>query len=97
MSEGKSAVTMGPTPVEDISRVIPVETVSTSGGRGWRGVEARRFRYATEGFYLPGFVGHAVVVHLEPAAELVEREEGRLHRALVRRGDVRVVPAGLES
>jgi AraC family transcriptional regulator len=77
--------------------VIPVETVVSSEDRGWRGLEASRFRYATEGFYLPGFVGHAVVTHLGPAAELVEREGGRLHRALVRRGDVSVIPAGLES
>ena len=84
-------------PVEDLSRVIPVETVSSSEDRGWCGVEAKRFRYATEGFYLPGFAGHAVVVHLGPTAELVEREEGRLHKALVRKGDVSVVPAGLES
>ncbi len=83
--------------VEDISRLIPVETVSSSEDRGWRGVEARRFRYATEGFYLPGFAGHAVVIHLGPTAELAERAEGRLHKALVRRGDVSVVPAGLES
>jgi AraC family transcriptional regulator len=84
-------------PVESIARVIPVETVVSSEGRGWRGVEASRFRYATAGFYLPGFAGHAVVLHLGPTAELVEREEGRLHRALVRRGDISVVPAGLES
>jgi len=77
--------------------VIPVETVVSSEDRGWRGLEASRFRYATEGFYLPGFAGHAVVVHLKPTAELIEREEGRLHRAIVRRGDVSVVPAGLES
>lgn len=83
--------------MESISRVIPVETVASSEGRGWKGLEASRFRYATEGFYLPGFSGHAVVVHLGPTAELVEREEGRLHRAVVRRGDVSVVPAGLES
>jgi AraC family transcriptional regulator len=83
--------------VDSISRVIPVETVVSSEGRGWQGLEASRFRYATEGFYLPGFAGHAVVVHLGPAAELVEKEEGRLHRAVVRRGDVSVVPAGLES
>jgi len=83
--------------VESIARVIPVETVVSSEGRGWRGLAAGRFRYATEGFYLPGFAGHAVVLHVGPAAELVEREEGRLHRALVRRGDVSVVPAGLES
>lgn len=84
-------------PVESISRVIPVETVASSEGRGWKGLEASRFRYATEGFYLPGFSGHAVVVHLGSTAGLVEREEGRLHRAVVRRGDVSVVPAGLES
>jgi AraC family transcriptional regulator len=86
-----------PLPVEDISRLIPVETVATSGDRGWRGVRSNRFRYATEGFYLPGFKGHAVVVHLGPAAELAERAEGRLHKALVRKGDVSIVPAGLES
>ncbi len=84
-------------PVDSISRVIPVETVVSSAKRGWRGLEASRFRYATEGFYLPGFAGHAVVVHLGPTAELIEREEGRLHRAMVRRGDISVVPAGLES
>jgi AraC family transcriptional regulator len=84
-------------PVDSISRVIPVKTVVSSADRGWRGLEASRFRYATEGFYLPGFAGHAVVVHLGPTAELIEREEGRLHRATVRRGDVSVVPAGLES
>jgi AraC family transcriptional regulator len=84
-------------PVDSISRVIPVETVVSSEDRGWRGLEASRFRYATEGFYLPGFANHAVVVHLGATAELIEREEGRLHRATVRRGDVSVVPAGLES
>jgi AraC family transcriptional regulator len=83
--------------VESISRVIPVQTVASSEGRGWRGLEASRFRYATEGFFLPGFAGHAVVLHLGPTAELVEREEGRLHRAVVRRGDVSVVPASLRS
>lgn len=88
---------VAPLPVEDISRLIPVETVATSGDRGWRGLRSNRFRYATEGFYLPGFKGHAVVVHLGPTAELAERAEGRLHRALVRKGDVSVVPAGLES
>lgn len=97
MPEDDPAPTTSPRPVEDLARVIPVETVSSSEDRGWRGVEAKRFRYATEGFYLPGFAGHAVVVHLGPTAELVEREEGRLHKALVRKGDVSVVPAGLES
>lgn len=86
-----------PAPVENISRVIPVKTEASSKDRGWRGLEASRFRYAVEGFYLPGFVGHAVVLHLGPTAELVEREEGRLHKAIVRRGDVSVVPAGLQS
>lgn len=86
-----------PVPVESISRVIPVETVASSEDRGWRSLEASQFRYAIEGFYLPGFAGHAVVLHLGPTAGLVEREEGRLHRAVVRRGDVSVVPAGLES
>jgi hypothetical protein len=62
--------------VKNISRVIPVETVASSEGRGWRGLETCRFRYATEGFYLPGFAGHAVVLHLGPTAELVEREGG---------------------
>jgi len=86
-----------PRRVQSLSRVIPVETVVSSEDRGWRGLEASRYRYATEGFYLPGFAGHAVVIHLGPAAELVQREGGRLHKALVRRGDVSVVPAGLES
>jgi AraC family transcriptional regulator len=86
-----------PSPVNSISRVIPVETVASSEGRGWRGLETSRFRYATEGFYLPGFAGHAVVLHLGPTAKLVEREGGRLHRAVVRRGDISVVPAGLQS
>jgi hypothetical protein len=84
-------------PVDSISRLILVETVISSEDRGWRDLEASRFRYATEGFYLPGFACHAVVIHLGPTAELVEREGGRLHRALVRWGDVSVVPAGLES
>ena len=97
MPEDDPLPTTSPRPVKDLSRVIPVETVSSSQDRGWRGVETKRFRYATEGFYLPGFAGHAVVVHLGPTAELVEREEGRLHKALVRKGDVSVVPAGLES
>ncbi len=83
--------------VRDISRVIPVETVYSSAQHAWRTVRASRFRYATEGFYLPGFAGHAVVIHLGPTAELAERAEGQLYEALVRAGDVSVVPAGLES
>lgn len=97
MQENEPTTNVSPAPVEDISRLIPVETVSSSRHLGWRGIEASRFRYATEGFYLPGFVGHAVVFHLGPTAELVERAEGHLHRAMVRQGDVSVVPAGLES
>jgi hypothetical protein len=88
---------LSPPPVDDISQVISVETQVSSEDGGWRGLETSRFRYATEGFCLPGFAGHAVVVHLGPTAELIEREEGRFHRAMVRRGDVSVVPAGLES
>lgn len=84
-------------PVRDISRVIPVETVYSSAQHAWRTIQASRFRYATEGFYLPGFASHAVVIHLGPTAELAERAEGQLYEALVRAGDVSVVPAGLES
>jgi hypothetical protein len=33
--------------VDDLSQVAPVETVSSSDGRGWRGVRVLRFRHTS--------------------------------------------------
>jgi hypothetical protein len=52
--------------VDDFSQVAPVETVSSSDGRGWRGVRVLRFRHTSGEVEVPPFTAHAVVVHLGP-------------------------------
>ena len=42
------------------------ETVSSSDGRGWRGVRVLRFRHTSGEVEVPPFTAHAVIVHLGP-------------------------------
>jgi hypothetical protein len=55
-----------PAAVDDFSQVAPVETVSSSDGRGWRGVRVLRFRHTSGEVEVPPFTAHAVIVHLGP-------------------------------
>ncbi len=50
--------------VDDFSQVVPVDTVSSSDGKGWRGVRALRFRHTSGEVEVPPFTAHAVIVHL---------------------------------
>ena len=82
---------------DDFSQVAPVETVSSSDGRGWRGIREMRFRHITGEIDVPPFSGHAVIVHLGRPVEVGERIGGRLREDHVTRGDVALIPAGVPS
>lgn len=82
---------------DDFSQVAPVETVSSSDGRGWRGLRAMRFRHTTGEIDVPPFSAHAVIVHLGRPVEVGERIGGRLREGHVTRGDVALIPAGVPS
>jgi AraC family transcriptional regulator len=83
--------------VDDYSQVAPVETVSSSDGRGWRGVRVLRFRHISGEVDVPPFSAHAVIVHLGPPVDVGERVDGRLREARVVRGEVAVIPAGVPT
>jgi hypothetical protein len=51
---------------DDFSQVAPVEIVSSSDGRGWRGPRVMSFRHTTGEIDVPPFTTHAVIVHLGP-------------------------------
>jgi hypothetical protein len=74
---------------DDFSQVAPVETVSSSDGRGWRGLRAMRFRHTTGEIDVPPFSGHAIIVHLGRPVDVGERIGGRLREGHGhgRRGD----------
>ena len=82
---------------DDFSQVAPVETVSSSDGRGWRGLRAMRFRHTTGEIDVPPFSAHAVIVHLGRPVDVGERIGGRLREGHVTRGDVALIPAGVPS
>ena len=83
--------------VDDFSQVAPVETVVSSRGRGWRGLEAMRFRHTTEEIDVPPFLGHVVIVHLGHPVDVEERIGGRFREGHVIKGDVAIIPAGMPS
>ena len=83
--------------VDDFSQVAPVETVSSSDGRGWRGVRVLRFRHTSGEVEVPPFTAHAVIVHLGPPVDVGERVDGRLREARVVRGEVAIIPAGVPT
>jgi AraC family transcriptional regulator len=84
--------------VDDFSRVAPVETVSSSDGRGWRGLRAMRFRHTSGEVEVPPFSAHAVIVHLGPPVDVGESVDGgRPREARVVRGEVAVIPAGVPT
>jgi hypothetical protein len=84
--------------VDDFSQVAPVETVSSSDGKGWRGVRALRFRHTSGEVEVPPFTAHAVIVHLGPPVDVGESVDGgRLREARVVRGEVAVIPAGVPT
>src|SRR4028118_465513 len=67
----------------------PVELVSSSDGRGWRGVRALRFRHTSGEVEVPPFSAHAVIVHLGPPVDVGESVDGgqpREARAMARGG-----------
>jgi hypothetical protein len=82
--------------VDDFSQVASVETVSSSDGRGWRGVRALRFRHTSGEIEVPSFTAHAVIVRLGPPVDVGESVDGGHPReARVVRGEVAVIPAGV--
>jgi AraC family transcriptional regulator len=84
--------------VDDFSQVAPVETVTSSDGRGWRGVRVLRFRHTSGEVEVPPFTAHAVIVHLGPPVDVGESVNGgRLRDARVMRGEVAVIPAGVPT
>jgi AraC family transcriptional regulator len=84
--------------VDDFSQVAPVEIVSSSDGKGWRGVRALRFRHTSGEVEVPPFTAHAVIVHLGPPVDVGESVDGgRLREARVVRGEVAVIPAGVPT
>ena len=84
--------------VDNFSQVAPVETVTSSVGRGWRGVRVLRFRHTSGEVEVPPFTAHAVIVHLGPPVDVGESVNGgRLRDARVVRGEVAVIPAGVPT
>ena len=84
--------------MDDFSHVAPVETVSSSDGKGWRGVRALRFRHTSGEVEVPPFTAHAVIVHLGPPVDVGESVDGgRPREARVVRGEVTVIPAGVPT
>src|SRR5215208_549962 len=65
-----------PAAVDDFSQVAPVETVSSSDGKGWRGVRVLRFRHTSGEIEVPPFTAHAVIVHLGPPVDVGESVDG---------------------
>jgi AraC family transcriptional regulator len=87
-----------PAAVEDFSQVAPVETVSSSDGRGWRGVRALRFRHTSGEVEVPPFTAHALIVHMGPPVDVGESVDGaRPREARVVRGEVAIIPAGVPT
>lgn len=82
----------------NVARALPGSAVVRSPGRAWDGVEAMRFRPASEEISVPALSNHLVVLHLGPPVNVAQRAGGgRVSRRLVGRGDSAVVPAGLAS
>jgi AraC family transcriptional regulator len=86
-----------PSVVEDYPHFLPVFTGLSSTGRGWRGIEAVRFRGQLRGESVLPHTHHVAMVYLgrplEMRAKMGDREQ---YRRLVE-GDVTILPAGLPS
>jgi hypothetical protein len=73
---------------DNFFQAAPVETVSSSDGRGWPGVRVLRFRHTSGEIEAPPFTAHAVIVHLGPPVDVGESVDGRhLREARVVRGE----------
>ena len=87
----------GPSVVEDYPHFLPVFTGLSSRDRGWRGIEAVRFRGRLRGESVIPHTHHVAMVYLgrplEMRAKMGSRDQ---YRHLVE-GDVTILPAGLPS
>ena len=82
----------------NVARALPGSAFVRNAGRAWDGVEAMRFRPASEEIAVPPLSNHLVVLHLGPPVDVAQRAGGgRVNRRLVGRGGSAVVPAGLAS
>ena len=93
----EDAQTTIPSVVEDYPHFLPVFTGLSSKERGWRGIEAIRFRGQLRGESVLPHTHHVAMVYLgrplEMRAKMGDRDQ---YRHLVE-GDVTIVPAGLPS
>ena len=86
-----------PSVVEDYPHFLPVFTGLSSTARGWRGLEAVRFKGQLKGESVLPDTHHVAMVYLgrplEMRAKMGNRDQ---YRHLVE-GDVTILPAGLPS
>lgn len=81
-----------------VARALPGSTAAQGTGRAWGGVEAMRFRPASQEISVPALSNHLVVLHLGPPVDVTQRTGGgRFGRKLVGTGGSAVVPAGVSS
>lgn len=82
----------------NVARALFDPAIVESPGREWDGIEALRFRPASEEISVPALSNHLVVLHLGPLVEVAQRVNGgRTSQRLVGRDDSAVVPAGVAS
>ena len=82
----------------NVAAALAGSAIVQSPGRTWDGVEAMRFRPASEEISVPALSNHLIVLHLGPTVDVAQRTGGgRLSERLVGTGGSAVVPAGLAS
>ncbi len=82
----------------NVARALSGSAVVKSPGLEWDGIEAMRFRPASEEISVPALSNHLVVLHLGPPVNVAQRADGgRASQRLVGRDDSAVVPAGVAS
>ena len=78
--------------------IPPSPPILSSAERGWRDIEAIRYKAQHDEMSVPAFSSHVVTVHLgQSPVNLVERLDDQVYQARSHRGQVALLPAGLPS
>lgn len=93
----KDPRTATPSVVEDYPHFLPVFTGLSSKDRGWRGIEAVRFKGQLKGESVLPHSHHVAMVYLGQPLEMRARMGARDQYRYLVEGDVTIIPAGLPS
>jgi AraC family transcriptional regulator len=85
--------------MDNISNPRPNEALvlASSGGRGWRKLEAELVRVSPGRTHVPGAQQHRLGIHFGRPVNAECRCDGRVQRRVQKHGDIDIVPAGFDG